>query len=224
MIWEISAWDLFLKGGPIMWPILLSSSIALAIIAEKFICFAKISTNVFLLKQTIFNFIKQNKLKEAVKVCEENISPVARILKAGIVKFGCSREEIEKSMEDVSLFEIPYLEKRLSALATIANVAPLLGLLGTVTGMCGIFYTIQVQSSSLNPATPGDLAGGVWEALLTTVAGLLVAIPAFLTYNYFVSRVNGIVIEMERAATELANLLCHISETNIASQEGSQVL
>ena len=116
-------------------------------------------------------------------------------------------------MEDVSLFEIPKLESRLSALSTIAQIAPLLGLLGTVTGMTASFHTIQVRASSLNPVTPGDLAGGIGEALLTTVAGLIVAIPAFVAYNYFVNRINHVVLDMERGATELTNFMCQISET-----------
>jgi len=86
-------------------------------------------------------------------------------------------------MEDVSLFEIPKLESRLSALATIAHISPLLGLLGTVTGMTASFHTIQVRAAGLNPVTPGDLAGGIGEALLTTVAGLIVAIPTYTAIN-----------------------------------------
>jgi biopolymer transport protein ExbB len=137
-------------------------------------------------------------------------------MKAGLLKYGSPREEIKETMEDVSLFEIPKLERRLNALATIAHVTPLLGLLGTVTGMTGSFHTIQVRSTSLNPVTPGDLAGSIWEALLTTVAGLIVAIPTFVAYNYCVSQVNSHVLEMERAATELLNFLCQLSEVETA--------
>jgi biopolymer transport protein ExbB len=118
-------------------------------------------------------------------------------------------------MEDVSLFEIPLLEKRFTALGTIAHVAPLLGLLGTVTGMAASFHTIQVRAAAMNPVTPGDLAGGIGEAMMTTVAGLVVAIPTYVAYNYLVSRVNNFVREMEHAGTELLNLLCHILETRV---------
>jgi biopolymer transport protein ExbB len=174
--------------------------------------FAKIKTDIPRLKEEVFRCIQQHNIKKALTLCDADPSPVAKILKAGILKYGETREDIKEAMEDVSLFEIPKMESRLSALATIANVTPLLGLLGTVTGMTGSFHTIQVQSASMNPVTPGDLAGGIWEALLSTVAGLLVAIPSFVAHNYFVSRVNQIVIEMERAATELVNLLSHVSE------------
>ena len=216
-IWEMNIGQLLKAGGPIMVPIWLCSIFAFAIVLEKIFYFSSIKTDVHKLKTEVFNFIKENKIREAMSLCDANRSPVARILKAGMIKFGASREQIKESMEDVSLFEIPKLEKRLNALATIAHVSPLLGLLGTVTGMCGSFHTIQVRSASLNPVTPGDLAGGIWEALLTTVAGLIVAIPTLMVYNYFVSKVNNIILEMERAATELVNLLCHLTETNAVS-------
>ncbi len=214
VIWEMNSLEVIAAGGPLMVPIILCSIIALGIILGKVIYFSQISTNTYKLKMDVFDLIKANKIKEAIHLCDQNLSPVAKILKAGILKFGTSREEIKESIEDVSLFEIPKLEKRLPALATIANISPLLGLLGTVTGLSGSFHTIQVRANSLNPITPGDLAGGIWEALLTTVAGLMVAIPTFVAYNFLGSRVNAFVLEMERAATELVNLLCNLSETS----------
>ncbi len=214
-IWEMNAIQLMKAGGPLMVPILICSLIALAIVTEKLIYFASIRTDLLILKRQVFDYMKSNKIKESIQVCEVNRSPVAKILKAGIVKFGSSREEVKQSMEDVSLFEIPKLEGRLPALATIAHICPLLGLLGTVTGMTESFHTIQMRAASLNPVTPGDLAGGIGEALLTTVAGLMVAIPTFVAYNYCVSRINHVVLEMERSATELLNFMGQVSETSI---------
>lgn len=215
-IWEINAGELVLAGGPIMVPIIICSIVAFGIVLEKFIHFASIRTNIYKLKTSIFELLKNNNIKEAVALCDSSPSPVAKILKAGILKFGDSREALKEGMEDVSLFEIPKLERRFTALATIAHITPLLGLLGTVTGMTGSFHTIQVRATGLSPVTPGDLAGGIWEALLTTVAGLMVAIPTFVAYNYLVSRVNNVVLEMERAATELINFLCHLTESKSA--------
>ena len=213
-IWEFNLKDILFDGGPIMVPILICSVFALAIVISKLIFFAKITTDTHKLKQDVFHLLKDNKLKEAVRLCETNATPVARILKGGILKFGCPKDEIKEAMEDVSLFEIPILEKRFTALATIAHIAPLLGLLGTVTGMTSSFHTIQIRAASMNPVTPGDLAGGIGEALLTTVAGLVVAIPTYVAYNYFVSRVNHFIREMEHAATELLNFMYHLTETN----------
>ncbi len=209
-IWKINAWELIVAGGPIMIPIVLCSFFAVAIAIEKFIYFSMIKADPQKIRNTIFDFIKNNKIKEAVTFCEESQSPIAKVLESGILKFGSSKEEIKEALSDASLFEIPKLERRLTALATIAHVSPLLGLLGTVTGMAASFHTIQIRATSLNPVTPGDLAGGIWEALLTTVAGLLVAIPTYVLYNYLSSRVNKIVIEMERSATELVNYLTQI--------------
>jgi len=171
-IWGMNAWELIKMGGPLMVPILLCSFFALGIVIEKLIHFSMVQTNAAQFKANVFGLLKNNKIKEAVQLCEVNPSPIAKILKAGVLKFGAPREEIKENMEDASLFEIPKLENRLGALATIAHISPLLGLLGTVTGMTTSFHTIQVRAASLNPVTPGDLAGGIGEALITTVAGL----------------------------------------------------
>ena len=212
-IWEMNAWSLIKAGGPIMAPIILCSIFSLGIIIEKLIYYTSINTNIPQLKKQIFDCIKNNRIKESIALCENSQSPVSKIFKAGILKFGAAREEIKESIEDSSLFEIPKLESRLSALATIAHISPLLGLLGTVTGMTSSFHTIQVRANSLSPVTPGDLAGGIGEALLTTVAGLMVAIPTFVAYNYFVNRTNNVILEMEHGATELVNFLCQMTET-----------
>jgi biopolymer transport protein ExbB len=216
-IWDINAKELLVAGGPIMIPIICCSAVAVGIVAAKLVYFATIHMDSQNLKQRVFQYLKENRIKDAIKFCQEQKSPVAKIFEAGILKFGHSREDMKEAMEDVSLFEIPKLEKRLTALATIAHVTPLLGLLGTVTGITASFHMIQVQSNSLSPITPGDLAGGIWEALLTTIAGLMVAIPTFVAYNYLVSRVNHVVLEMERAATELLNFTSHLLESGTAT-------
>lgn len=212
-IWEFNLKDILIDGGPTMVPIAICSVFALSIVITKLIYFSKISTNTQRLKTEVFGLLQENHYKEAVQLCDEDPSPVSKILKGGIMKSGGTREEIKEAMEDVSLFEIPLLEKRFTALATIAHIAPLLGLLGTVLGMTASFNTIQARAASMNPVTPGDLAGGIGEALLTTVAGLVVAIPTYVAYNYLMSRVNGFVREMEHAATELLNFLGHLSDT-----------
>lgn len=208
---QISPWQLFLLGGPVMWPILLCSIFALAIVIEKFFYYSSINVDMAALKERIFEAIKKNDLKGAVILCEGVRSPVAKVLRAGLLKFGDPKREIVESMEEASQFEVPHLEKRLSGLSTIGNVATLLGLLGTVMGMCTSFHTIQVRAAAMNPVTPGDIAGGIWQALITTVAGLIVAIPAFVAYNYFVSCANKYVLQMEKSALDLANFIAHFS-------------
>lgn len=217
-IWEINAWKLFLAGGPVMWPILLCSIFSFGIALEKIWYFSVVKTDTLRLKREILELVRKNKFKEALEFCRNNPSPIAKIFKAGILKFGSSKQDIQEAIDDVSCFEIPVLEKRLTALATIANIAPLLGLLGTVAGIIGSFHTIQIRATSGNPAAPGELVGGIGEALIATMAGLLVAIPTFVIYNYCVSRVKNIILEMERAATELVNFLCQLSESKSVSK------
>ena len=213
----ISIEQLIMAGGPLLGPLLICSILALTIIVSKLMYFRSIQTDVYHLKSKVFQLIKDNKIKEAVEYCNTDDAPVARMLKTGVLKFGCPREEIKEALEATSLFEIPRMERHLTALGTIANIAPLLGLLGTTIGLITVFHTIEIRTASMSPVTPGDLAGGIWQSLLTTVAGLMVAIPTFVAYNYCVSRVNAFVLEMERTATELVNFLCHISESGNAS-------
>ena len=200
-------WEFMQKGGPIMWPIFLCSVIAFAIVIERLIQLrrAQIDTKSFM--EQISKSLKRNKIMEAIDLCDRTKGPIANILKAGILKHDRPRLEIKEAIEDASIHEIPRLEKNLPMLATIAHIAPLLGLLGTVLGMVTAFQVIESKASAVNPVNPGDLAGGIWAALLTTVAGLMVAIPAYIAYNYFVSRIDGFVLEMERSATDLLNIL-----------------
>ncbi len=213
-IWEMNLLSLFQAMGSLRYPLALCSVFSVAIIIDKIIYFAKIRTNLPLLREQVFEFVKNNKIKEALGLCDTNPSPVAKIFRAGLIKFGSTREDIKEQMENISLIEIPKLEIRLNALATIANISPLLGLLGTVTGMLSCFHTIQMRAASFNPVTPGDLAGGIGEALLTTVAGLIIAIPTYMAYNYFIEHVNRVVLEMERGATELLNFMSQVTETS----------
>jgi len=206
-LWKMSLWQTFLAGGPVMWPILLCSIFALAIILEKFWHLHKIRIDTQDFLSSILDKMKHHQVKEALEICEKTKSPISHILKAGILKYDRTRPQIKEAIEDASLYEIPRLEKNLSMLATIAHISPLLGLLGTVTGMVRCFQTIQAKATSFHPVSPGDLAGGIWEALLTTVAGLIVAIPTFIVYNYLVSRINNFILEMEKASTELVNFL-----------------
>ena len=206
-LWKMSLWQTFLAGGPVMWPILLCSIFALAIILEKFWHIHKIRIDTQEFLSSILEKMKRHQVKEALEICEKTKSPISHILKAGILKYDRTRPQIKEAIEDASLYEIPRLEKNLSMLATIAHISPLLGLLGTVTGMVRCFQTIQSKAASFHPVSPGDLAGGIWEALLTTVAGLIVAIPTFIVYNYLVSRINSFILEMEKASTELVNFL-----------------
>ena len=200
-------WEFMQKGGLIMWPILLCSVISFAIVIERMISLRRMQIDTKSFMEQISKSLKRNKVMEALDTCEREQGPIANILKAGILKHDRPRNEIREAIEDASIHEVPRLEKNLPVLSTVANVAPLLGLLGTVTGLVKAFQVIESKASSINPVNPGDLAGGIWEALLTTVFGLCVAIPTYVAYNYLVSRVDGFVLDMERSATDLLNIL-----------------
>lgn len=199
--------DFIIKGGPIMGLIILCSVMALAVFLERmwYLRSARIDTGKFM--SEISNKVKKNRVMEALDMCNVTKGPIARILKSGIMKYDRSRADIKEAIEDAGVHEVPLLEKNLGVLATIAHISPLLGLLGTVVGMLKAFQVIEAKATSMVPVNPGDLAGGIWEALITTIAGLSVAIPTYVAYNYLVSRVNNFVLDMEKSATELANLL-----------------
>jgi len=200
-------WEFMQKGGPIMWPILLCSVIAFAIVIERLIRLRQEQIDTKSFMEQISKSIKRNKIMEALDLCDRTGGPIAAILKAGILKHDRVRSEVREAIEDAGVHELPRLERNLPVLATVAHIAPLLGLLGTVTGLVKAFQVIETKATALNPVNPGDLAGGIWEALLTTIFGLMVAIPTLVAYNYLVSRVDGFVLDMERSATDLMNIL-----------------
>ena len=206
-------WDMIQKGGPMMYLIILSSVIAFGVVLERVYTLnrARIDANKFM--DDITTNLKRNKIIDAIEMCNATPGPIAHIIKAGILKHDRAKAEIKEAIEEASQLEIPRLEKNLPVLATIAHIAPLLGLLGTVSGMIKSFQIIQQKAIMMAPVNPGDLAGGLWEALLATLAGLSVAIPTYVAYNYLVSQVDAFVYDMERSATDLVNLLSSKRDT-----------
>lgn len=196
--------SIFLKGGWIMYFILICSIIALAVIIEKFIVLRKAKVNVpaFLIK--IRAMLKKKDIEGAINFCLQERTPVSNIVRKGLKKFRFGHQRVVEAIESAGRQEIGRLEKGLSILATISGIAPLLGFLGTVTGMIGAFMKIQELQGSANPA---DLAGGIWEALITTAFGLIVGIPALAFYNYFVSAINKLVMDIELITNDIIDLL-----------------
>jgi len=205
-------WNIIQKGGPLMYLIILCSIVALAVVIERLYHLHRARINIDKFMESICSALKSNRIKEAVDLCQKTPGPVAHIVKAGILKHDGSRQEIKEAIEDAGIYEVPRLEKNLGALATIAHISPLLGLLGTVTGMVRAFQIIQEKATAMHSVSPANLAGGIWEALITTAAGLMVAIPTFVAYNYLVSRVKNFIVEMDRSAAELINVLSQRGE------------
>jgi len=210
-------WSLLSKSGSLAWlmvPIFLCSVFSLAIILERLLFYLNLRFNVLALVNQILELVRKNKITEAIDICEKKPFHVTNILKSGLTHYEEAKDVIREAMENASLYEIPKLEKNLNFLSTIAHVSPLLGLLGTVVGLVKCFYIIEQKTVSAGLVNPSDLAGGIWEALLTTVAGLCVAIPSYIMYNYFVHKVNLVTLEAERAATEFLEFLPQNRDSN----------
>jgi biopolymer transport protein ExbB len=197
-----------------MYPLLFFSVLAATVAIERFIVFSKAKLNVseFLTKIRKALLVNRN-VKEAIKICEQSKGPVASVMKAGLLRYGHSREDIEKTIENAALYELDRLEKRLGVLATTANVSPMLGFLGTVAGMIKSFATLAEQGLT-NPAA---VAVGISEALITTATGLIIAIPAQLIYNWYTTKITRFVRDIETASNMLVETF-----TEMDSQRYSQ--
>lgn len=211
-------WEYMQKGGPVMWVLLAFSVVALAFIVERFIALrrAKINVNEFL-RKIRKALIVNHSVRDAIKICEQYRGPVASVMKAGLLKYGQPREDVEKTIENAALYEMGRLERGLVVLATVANVAPLLGFLGTVTGMIKSFDALQEAGLS----DPGLVAGGISEALITTATGLAVAIPVQIAYNYFMSRINRFVRDIETAANMLVETFTEMERSGVSAEKPS---
>ncbi len=187
-----------------LWLILFVSAVGVVVFIERFLhCHrAQINSTEFL--NGVGNVLKRDNVVEALSICDATPGPVARLVKAAILSREQGRERVREALEEAGLAEVPRLEEKLNLLATIAQIAPLLGLLGTVLGFIRTFALMQ--QAGLH-AQVRDLSTGIWEALICAAAGLAVAIPAHAGYNYLVSRVNVIVLDMERAATEIVHIV-----------------
>ena len=188
------------QGGPVMWLILACSVVATFIFLEKAFYLHRTQINVGDLVRGLTNVLKRNNIVEAISLCDDTHGPVAHVLRAAILAFEQGEEDLRQAVDDAALGEIPRLEVRMKVLATIAYISPLLGLLGTVLGMINVFFTITAKGAMVNAS---DLANGIGQALFTTAAGLCVAIPCFVAYNYLVSRIDSITLDMEKASSEI---------------------
>ena len=195
-------WNMIVEAGIIMWVILFCSLLAVFIVIAKWFQFYRAQINVRELISGLVNVLRRDGMIEALTLCDNTPGPVARILTAAIQAYQ-NEDDIRRAIDDAVLVELPRLESLLNVLGTIAKVAPLLGLLGTVIGMQETFSAMR-QSTALN-----DLSGGISTALITTGAGLVLAIPCLIAYNYLVARVETFCIEMEKAASEIIYFFDH---------------
>lgn len=201
LYWQV---DIIHRGGPIMVPIIMCSMFALAITVERLYFFTSLRTDATKFFTQLSSLVRKRQWREAEAFCKATEGPVSRVALAGLRAHEKTVEEIESVMGEAAHEELPLVERH-QWLSPLAQVSTLLGLLGTVAGMVAAFQIIQSKATSTNPVSPADLAGGIWQALITTVAGLSVAIPTILAYNYLAGRVQEIQYQMERVSIIIAN-------------------
>jgi len=191
--------------------ILGASAVALAVFVERVLHFHRAQINSMEFLNGVRNVLKRDNVVEALSICDATPGPVARLVKTAILNRERGRDGVRESLEEAGLVEVPPLEDKLNLLATVAQIAPLMGLLGTVLGFIRIFSELQASGTFANME---KLSGGIWEGLICTATGLAVAIPCYAAYNYLVSRVNAIVLDMEKAAGEIVNIVSEAPGAN----------
>jgi biopolymer transport protein ExbB len=195
---------LLTNGGPVIWLILFAAAIAFATFIERVLYCHRSQINSAAFLNGVRTVLKRDNVVEAISICDATPGPVARIVKAAILSRDRGRERVREAVEEAGLTEVPLLEERLNLLATIAQIAPLLGLLGTIVGFIRIFMQLQTEGLYAHLNT---LSLGIWQSLICAAAGIAVAIPVHAGYNYLVSRINKIVLDMERSGAEILNIL-----------------
>ncbi len=201
---SLSVIDLAVKGGWMMIPILLSSFFAIYIFVERILTINRANQSPEAFMGKIKELVLRGDINGAKLLCTQFDSPIARMIEKGVARIGSPLKTIEASIENVAKLELFKLEKNLSILATVSGSAPMLGFLGTVIGMVSAFIAIAQEEGSVGPKL---LADGIYTAMITTVAGLIVGIIAYLGYNYLVTRVSKVVHKMEYSSIEFIDLL-----------------
>lgn len=191
-------------GGWIMVPIFLLSILAIYLFVERIVTIRRAKTDPEAITQRVRDYVQAGDVRGAMGFCESQNKPITRILRHGLERLGRPISEIQDAVQAQGKHEAFELEKRTELLASIAGIAPMLGFLGTVTGMIRAFQEIQNLQGNVNPSV---LAGGIWEALMTTAAGLIVGILAFFFYNFLLTRIKRLINDMERSATDFIDLL-----------------
>jgi biopolymer transport protein ExbB len=195
---------LLANGGLMLWLILIAAAIAIVVFIERVLHCHRAQINSVEFLNGVRTVLKRDNIIEAISICDATPGPIARLVKAAILNRDKSRERVREAVEEAGLTEVPLLEEKLNLLATIAQIAPLLGLLGTVIGFIRMFMQMQADGLYAHLST---LSTGIWQALICAAAGLAVAIPVQAGYNYLVSLINKIVLDMERVAGEIVNIV-----------------
>lgn len=201
---DLNLLDLTLKGGFFMIPLFILSLVAVYIFAERYQAIRKVRGDNQSFMNMVRDFMSGGNLNAALSLCQRTDHPLARMIGKGVQRVGRPLKDIETSIETVGKLEVAQLEKNLGTLATIASVAPMVGFLGTVTGMIRAFFNMSQAGNNINPSV---LAGGIYEAMVTTAAGLIIGIMAYVGYNYLVAMMEKVVNQLEIRSVEFLDLL-----------------
>lgn len=198
--------DLFVKGGPFMWPLLLMLFFGIAVALERLWTLTKAAINTKEFFVQVQEALKQQGPDGAAEVCSNTPGPVASVLHAGLQRLNRGIDHVEKAIEESGAIEMAFLERGMVWLSTVANIAPLLGFLGTVSGMIGAFDAI----AKAGDVEPSIVAGGISEALITTASGLVIAIPIQAFHNFFISKIDKIIIDMQESSSQFVEELIQL--------------
>jgi biopolymer transport protein ExbB len=187
-----------------IWVIMATSAVAVTVFLDRLLQYHREQINSGEFLNGVRNVLKRENVVEALAICDATPGPVARLVKVAILNRDRGRQGVREALENAGAWEVPRLEQKLNLLATIAQIAPLMGLLGTVLGFMKMFRRLEDAGLS---AHASQLSGGIWQALICTAAGIAVAIPSYAGYNYLVSRINAIVLDMEQISTEILNIV-----------------
>jgi biopolymer transport protein ExbB len=200
----LSVYELAMKGGWIMGILLVLSVIAVYIFIERFIMIRKASREERNFMNNIRDFMHNGRLDSALALCRNNGSPIARMIEKGLLRVGRPLSDINTAIENVGKLEVARMEKNIAGLATIAGAAPMLGFLGTVIGMIIAFYDMSMAGNNIDIAL---LSTGIYQAMVTTVGGLIVGVIAYVLYNILVARIEKLVFLLEARTSEFMDLL-----------------
>ena len=198
-------YDILLRGGPLVVPIAICALLALTVFLERLWVLRRTRVIPDAFVNRIHEMINERRISDALLLCEENKNPMANIMEAALRNADKERSDIKEMVEEVGKHEGAQLEQYIEVIGTCAAISPLMGLLGTVTGMMDVFQ--QVEQVGLGD--PSAFASGIWQALITTAIGLSVAIPAFIFYKYLLGKVDGLLIEMEEKSLRLIDLVAN---------------
>ena len=201
---KMGLWELFTKGGWLMWVLLLLGGFTIFIFVERFLAIRKASMLDMHFMNRIRDYIYDGKIDSAVNLCKKTDTPIARMVEKGIERLGRPMNDVQTAIENVANLEVSKLENGLPFLATIAGGAPMIGFLGTVMGMVQTFMDMSAAGGTVDMAL---LSGGMYIAMVTTVGGLIVGIPAYFGYNYLVARIEKVVFRMEANSIAFMDIL-----------------